>query len=256
MSAGSSRPTALERAITAFSGETVRVQCAGRTDAGVHATGQVAHVDLTRDWPADTVRDALNAHLKREPVAVLAADVVPFTFNARFSALSRHYLYRILDRRPPPALDAGRLWHVRVPLDHERMHEAAQALVGRHDFTTFRAAECQADGPLRTLDRLAVARIGAEIRIEASARSFLHHQVRSMVGSLSLVGSGRWPAGRIAEILAARDRQACGPLAPAQGLYLTRVAYPSEQGAHEAADHHVEPEAEEDDGGGGVAAHP
>lgn len=222
---GRSVQQAVEEAVRAFSGERLRVQCAGRTDAGVHATGQVAHLDLARDWRPDTVRDAINAHLKPEPVAVLAAERVPDAFNARFSARGRHYLYRILDRRPPPTLEAKRVWHVPVPLDVDAMHEAGQALLGRHDFTTFRAAECQAEGPIRTLDRLVVARVGAEIRIETGARSFLHHQVRSMVGSVAQVGSGRWPVGRVAEILAACDRQACGPMAPAHGLYLTEVDY-------------------------------
>lgn len=222
---GRSVQQALEEAIRAFSGELLRVQCAGRTDAGVHATGQVAHVDLAREWRPDTVRDAINAHLKPEPVAVLAAEQVPDIFHARFSARGRHYRYRILDRRPPPTLEAGRVWHVPVPLDVDSMQQAGQALLGRHDFTTFRAAECQAEGPMRTLDRFEVRRVGAEVRIETSARSFLHHQVRSMVGSVAQVGSARWPVGRVAEVLAARDRQACGPMAPPNGLYLTQVDY-------------------------------
>jgi tRNA pseudouridine38-40 synthase len=222
---GRSVQQALEEAVEKFAGERVGIRAAGRTDAGVHALGQVAHVDLARDWPVDTVRDALNAHLRPEPIAVLDAAIAPPDFDARFSAVKRHYIYRILNRRAPPALDAGRVWAIPHPLDAEAMHRAAQALVGRHDFTTFRAAECQADSPLRTLDRLDVARAGAELTIRASARSFLHSQVRSMVGSLVKVGEGKWPEARIAGILAARDRAACGPLAPPEGLYLLAVDY-------------------------------
>ncbi len=217
-------------AVKGFTGEDVAVKGAGRTDAGVHALGQVAHVDLTRDWPANVVREALNAHLRPDPVAVLAAAVVPDSFDARFSAIGRHYLYRILNRRSPPALDSHRVWHVTKPLDVAAMHEAAQALVGRHDFTTFRSAQCQAKSPDRTLDRLDVSKVGEEIHINASARSFLHNQVRSMVGSLKHVGEGRWQVREMARALAQRDRAACGVVAPPQGLYLARVDYPGDAG--------------------------
>jgi tRNA pseudouridine38-40 synthase len=216
---------AIEEAVAAFSGETVTVKGAGRTDAGVHALGQVAHIDLTRDWPADKVRDALNAHLKPEPIAILSVAPAGNDFDARFSAVTRHYLYRISDRRGPPALDRGRVWWVPSPLDADAMHEAAQALVGQHDFTTFRAAECQARSPVKTLDRLDVSREGGEVVVRASARSFLHNQVRSMVGSLKKVGEGKWPAAAVGEALAARDRGRSGPVAPPDGLYLVAVDY-------------------------------
>jgi tRNA pseudouridine38-40 synthase len=222
---GPSVQQAIEEAVHGFSGETVVVKGAGRTDAGVHALGQVAHVDLGRIWPADKVREAINAHLRPAPVAILAAEAVADDFDARFSAVKRHYLYRILDRRPPPVLDAGRVWHVPAPLDTEAMHAAAQALVGQHDFTTFRATQCQSRSPVKTLDRLDVSREGAEIAVRASARSFLHNQVRSMVGALKKVGEGRWPVGEVAAALAARDRSRSGPVAPPDGLYLLRVDY-------------------------------
>jgi tRNA pseudouridine38-40 synthase len=222
---GRSVQQAVEEAIEAFAGHAVRIQTAGRTDAGVHATGQVAHVDLDREWRTDTVRDAANAHLKPEPVSVLQAEVVLDTFNARTSARKRHYLYRILNRRAPPGLDVNRIWHVPWSLDAAIMHEAAQVLVGRHDFTTFRAAECQADSPVRTLDHLDVTREGEEIRVVASARSFLHHQVRSMVGTLMLAGTGRWSVDEVRPALEAKDRTRCGPTASACGLYLVRVDY-------------------------------
>ena len=212
-------------AIAAFSGERVTLYGAGRTDAGVHALGQVAHFDLARDWRADRVRDALNAQLRPHPIAVVAAEKVDPAFDARFSAKRRHYLYRVVNRRADLALDRHRAWRVPRRLDAAAMHEAAQALVGRHDFTTFRAAECQAKSPVKTLDRLAADRSGDEIRIFASARSFLHHQVRSMVGSLVLVGEGKWSAEDLAAALAARSRSACGPVAPPEGLYLVRVEY-------------------------------
>jgi tRNA pseudouridine38-40 synthase len=216
---------ALETAVTAFCGEHVHVQGAGRTDAGVHALGQVAHIDLAKAWEADTVRDALNAHLRPLPVAVLQAEQAADDFDARFSARHRHYLYRIINRRADLALDAGRAWRAPRPLGAAAMHAAAQLLVGKHDFTTFRATECQAKSPVKTLDRLDVARHGDELRVYASARSFLHHQVRSMVGSLVQVGDGRWSADDLARALAARDRKACGPVAPPDGLYLVRVDY-------------------------------
>jgi tRNA pseudouridine38-40 synthase len=222
---GRSVQQAVEEAIERFSGQSVRIQCAGRTDAGVHATYQVAHVDLTRNWRADTVRDATNAHLRPEPVAIVSAEVAPDGFNARTSAVKRHYLYRILNRRAPPALEVNRVWHVPQPLDVDTMHAAAQALVGRHDFTTFRAAECQANSPIRTLERLDVERIGDELRIYASARSFLHHQVRSMAGTLMLAGAGRWTVENVGQALEARDRARCGPTAPATGLTLVGVEY-------------------------------
>lgn len=222
---GRSVQQALEEAVERFAGEAVRLQCAGRTDAGVHATRQVAHCDLARAWEADTVRDATNAHLRPEPIVVLRAEAARDDFNARTSAVKRHYLYRILNRRPPPALEVNRVWHVPWTLDEGAMHNAAQALVGRHDFTTFRAAECQASGPVRTLERLDVERAGAEIRIAASARSFLHHQVRSMVGTLMLAGAGKLDAGGVRAALDARDRARCGPMAPASGLYLVGVEY-------------------------------
>ncbi len=223
---GPSVQQAVEEAVLAFCREEVRVQCAGRTDAGVHALGQVAHVDLTRDWPPDTVRDAVNFHLKPQPVAVLAAAIVDAGFDARRSAVRRRYLYRIVNRRAPLALDRGRAWHVVDALDARAMHEAAQVLVGQHDFTSFRAAECQAASPVKTLGRLAVSSRGEEIHIAAEARSFLHHQVRNIVGTLRLAGAGRWTADDVAAALAARDRSAAGPTAPAAGLYLAGVDYP------------------------------
>jgi tRNA pseudouridine38-40 synthase len=215
----------LTAAIAAFTGETAPVQGAGRTDAGVHARGQVAHVDLARDWDTDTVRDALNAHLRPHPVAILSAEKVADGFNARTSAVRRHYLYRILNRRPDLTLDHGRAWRVPRPLDADAMHAAAQRLIGRHDFTTFRSTECQAKSPVKTLQQLDVMRDGEEIRVVTSARSFLHNQVRSMVGSLVLVGEDRWRADDLARALAARDRTACGPVAPPDGLCLMKVDY-------------------------------
>jgi tRNA pseudouridine38-40 synthase len=215
----------LTDAIAAFAGERAAVQGAGRTDAGVHALGQVAHVDLAKEWDNDTVRDAINFHLRPQPVAVLAAERVESTFDARFSATKRHYLYRIINRRADLTLAHNRAWRVPRPLDAAAIHQAAQKLVGRHDFTTFRAAECQAKSPVKTLDRLDVTRDGDDVRVEASARSFLHHQVRSMVGSLAHVGGGKWSADDLANALAARDRAACGQVAPPHGLYLVRVEY-------------------------------
>ena len=212
-------------AIEGFSGESVLLQGAGRTDAGVHALGQVAHFDLVSEPECDTVRDALNAHLRPHPIAVLRAEQMPDDFDARFSATKRHYLYRIVNRRPDLALERLRGWRVPRPLDACAMHEAAQKILGKHDFITFRAAECQARSPVRTLDRLDVSRQGDVIEIHTSARSFLHHQVRSMVGSLAWVGDGRWGIDGMAGALAARDRAACGPVAPPEGLYLVAVDY-------------------------------
>jgi len=216
----------LVEAIHKFCGETVSLRGAGRTDAGVHAQGQVAHFDLAREWPQDTVRAAVNFHLKPDPIAILDCALVSAEFDARFSAIARHYRYRILARSAPPVLDRDRVWWVpQHPLSAAAMRTAAAALVGRHDFTTFRAAGCQARSPVKTLDRLGVATTGDEIVIEASARSFLHNQVRSMVGSLKLVGEGKWSANDLAAALAAKDRAACGPVAPARGLYLMQVDY-------------------------------
>jgi tRNA pseudouridine38-40 synthase len=215
----------LAEAITAFSGEEAIPRGAGRTDAGVHALGQVAHFDLAKAWPPDKIRDALNAQLRPDPISVLACERAGEDFDARFSAVARHYLYRIIDRRAPLALERNRAWGVFRALDAEAMHEAAQVLVGNHDFTTFRSAECQAKSPVKTLDRLEVSRHGEIIRIEASARSFLHNQLRSMVGSLKLVGEGKWTARELKQALQARDRGACGPVAPPRGLYLVKVDY-------------------------------
>lgn len=198
---------------------------AGRTDAGVHAIGQVAHVDLERDWAPAKIRDAINAQLRPEPISVLDCEQVPDGFDARFSAKARHYLYRVVDRRSPLALERGRAWGVFKPLNAKAMHDAAQGLIGHHDFTTFRSTECQAASPEKTLDRLEVSRHGEIVRIEASARSFLHNQVRSMVGSLKLVGEGRWTSGDLKKALETKDRAACGPVAPPQGLYLVKVDY-------------------------------
>jgi tRNA pseudouridine38-40 synthase len=222
---GPSIQSAIADAVAAFAGERVAVSGAGRTDAGVHALGQVAHVDLAKAWDTDTIRDAMNFHLRPQPIAVLSAQQVAEDFDARFSAIKRHYLYRITNRRADLALEQNRAWRVGRPLDAALMHAAAQLLIGRHDFTTFRAAECQAKSPVKTLDRLDVAREDDEVRITAAARSFLHHQVRSMVGSLVHVGEGKWSADDLQEALAARDRTACGQVAPAQGLYLVRVDY-------------------------------
>jgi tRNA pseudouridine38-40 synthase len=215
----------LAAAIAAFCGEEARVQGAGRTDAGVHALGQVGHVDLAKDWDEDTVRDALNAHLRPHPVAVLKAERAADTFDARFSAIRRHYRYRIITRRADLTLERGLAWRIAKPLDSAAMHAAAQRLVGRHDFTTFRHAECQAKSPIKTLDRLDVERSADEIDVTASARSFLHTQVRSMVGALALVGEGKWTAADVSVALEKRDRAACAPVAPPDGLYLTRVDY-------------------------------
>jgi tRNA pseudouridine38-40 synthase len=215
----------LTEAIAAFAGERVAVAGAGRTDTGVHALGQVAHIDLSKEWDVDNVRDAINFHLRPQPVAVLAAEQAPTDFDARFSAIKRHYLYRIVNRRADLTLDQNRAWRVPRPLDTAAMHSAAQKLIGKHDFTTFRSTECQAKSPVKTLGVLDVARDSDEVRITASARSFLQHQVRSMVGSLVHVGEGKWSADDLAAALSARDRAACGQVAPPHGLYLVRVDY-------------------------------
>ena len=220
---------AIEAAVTRFCGAQARLVCAGRTDAGVHAIHQVAHLDLEKDWRTDTVRDALNAHLRRHPIAILGAEIVAPTFDARRSAIRRHYRYRILNRRSKAALSRAQVWHVHWPLDADLMQAAAQRLVGLHDFSAFRAAECQANSPLRTLERLDVGLqpmgLFQEIVVAASARSFLHHQVRAMVGTLMLAGCGRLTADAVADVLASRDRSRCGPLAPACGLTLVGVDY-------------------------------
>jgi tRNA pseudouridine38-40 synthase len=215
----------LEEAIEKLSDERVTVTGAGRTDAGVHALGQVAHFDLEKQFEPGKVRDALNYYLRPDPVVVLDAAAADGEFHARFSATARHYLFRILNRRSPPALEGGRVWHVSPRLDADAMHAAAQLLVGQHDFTTFRAAECQAQSPVKTLDRLDVSRRADEIHIEASARSFLHHQIRSFAGTLKLVGEGKWTPRDVADALAAKDRARCGPVSPPDGLYLVRVDY-------------------------------
>lgn len=219
---------AIETAIWAFCGEEVSIRGAGRTDAGVHALGQVAHVDLTKDWPADTVRDALNAHLGQagDMVAILEAGKALDDFDARFWAIGRHYVYRFVNRRARLALEAKRAWWVPKTLNVDAMHQAAQVLIGRHDFTTFRSIHCQAKSPVRTLDRLDVTRSGDHIEIHASARSFLHNQVRSMAGTLKRVGEGAWSAADVKAALDAADRARCGPVAPPDGLYLVSVDYP------------------------------
>jgi tRNA pseudouridine38-40 synthase len=215
----------VEAAITAFCGETVRLAAAGRTDTGVHATGQVISLDLEKAWPAQTVMNALNAHLVGEAISVLDCEGVEDDWHARFSATGRRYLYRILNRPGPPALDAGRVWHMRKSMDAHAMHAAAQVLVGLHDFTTFRDVNCQSKSPEKTLDVASVRRVGEEVHLVFEARSFLHRQVRSMTGTLAEVGLGRWTIDDVATALAARDRTACGPVAPSTGLYLTGVRY-------------------------------
>ena len=222
---GASVQGVLTAAIAAFAGERVAIGAAGRTDAGVHALGQVAHLDLAKDWDTETVRDAINFHLRPQPIAVLAVERAAPDFDARFSAVKRHYLYRIVNRRADLTLEQNRAWRVPRPLDCDAMHAAAQKLIGKHDFTTFRSTECQAKSPVKTLDSLAVARDRDDVRVTASARSFLQHQVRSMVGSLVHVGEGKWSADDLASALAARDRAACGQVAPPHGLYLVRVEY-------------------------------
>lgn len=224
---GPSVQGAIEAAILSLTGETVSIRGAGRTDSGVHAMGQVAHADLSRHWKEHTLRNALNAHLGMagERVAILDAAEVPDDFDARFSAKKRHYLYRIISRRAPLALEANRAWFVARELDHEVMHAAGQVLVGRHDFTTFRAAQCQANSPVRTIDRLEVTRSGELIEIRVSAQSFLHNQIRSFAGTLKLAGEGKWTVDDVRAALEARDRKACGPVAPPDGLYFMAVDY-------------------------------
>lgn len=224
---GPSVQGAIEAAILSLTGETVSIRGAGRTDSGVHAMGQVAHADLSRHWKEHTLRNALNAHLGMagERVAILDAAEVPGDFDARFSAKKRHYLYRIISRRAPLALEANRAWFVARELDHEVMHAAGQVLVGRHDFTTFRAAQCQANSPVRTIDRLEVTRSGELIEIRVSAQSFLHNQIRSFAGTLKLAGEGKWTVDDVRAALEACDRKACGPVAPPDGLYFMAVDY-------------------------------
>lgn len=222
---GPSVQECLERAAETLDGRPVMVQGAGRTDSGVHALAQVAHLDLAKPLRADQVRDALNHHLKPNPVAILSAEAVGDDFHARFSATGRAYLYRILNRRAPPALDQGRVWHNPRPLDAEAMHAAAQELIGHHDFTSFRSSDCQAESAVKTLDTVTVRRAGEEIHIDVTARSFLHNQVRIITGTLELVGRGKWRARDIARALEARNRAAAGPTAPPEGLYLAAVRY-------------------------------
>ncbi|CAK0743586.1 tRNA pseudouridine synthase A [Azospirillaceae bacterium] len=215
----------LEDAVLRLSGESVRVYGSGRTDAGVHALGQMAHVDLQRSYRSDVIRDALNYHMRPWPVAVLSAELVGDDFHARLSATERRYLYRIVNRRAPLTIEVGRAWQIIRPLNERAMLEAAQVLIGRHNFSTFRASECQAKSPIKTLDRFDVMRVGDEIRIEVAARSFLHHQVRNMVGTLEWVGAGKWTAQNVKLALEACDRARGGPTAPAEGLYFVGVSY-------------------------------
>jgi tRNA pseudouridine38-40 synthase len=223
---GPSVQAAIEAAALAITGETVAVHAAGRTDAGVHALGMRAHVDVARAITPFRLMEALNAKLRPDPVAIVTCDIVPDDWHARFSCLSRHYEYRIVTRRAPLTVERGLAWRVPTELDAAAMAEGAARLVGRHDFTTFRSAHCQADSPVRTLDRLDVTREGERIMVQASARSFLHHQVRSMVGCLALVGQGKWSADDMSAALAARDRAALGLNAPPDGLFFVRADYP------------------------------
>ena len=219
---------AVEEAVLAVTGETVTMHSAGRTDSGVHALAMRSHVDIAKDIEPFRLMEALNALLRPAPVAVLACEVVPDDWHARFSCIGRAYEYRIANRRAPLTLEKGKAWHLARELDAEAMHRAAQALVGRHDFTTFRSAHCQAKDPVKTLDRLDVRREGDHVIVEAAARSFLHHQVRSMVGTLALVGQGQWREEQVAEALAAKDRAALGLNAPSEGLYFVRAVYPED----------------------------
>ena len=222
---GLSVQQALEEAIFAASGEDVVAHGAGRTDAGVHASGQVAHVDLAKSWGAFRLSEALNALLVPKPIAVLAAEEIAADFDARFSAQMRHYVYRIVNRRAPLALARERAWHVKRSLDVETMREGAALLIGRHDFSTFRDSQCQAASPIKTLTSFDVARDGDVIEMRLSARSFLHRQVRSMVGSLEHVGAKKWSVADLKDALEARDRSRCGQVAPAAGLCLEKVEY-------------------------------
>jgi tRNA pseudouridine38-40 synthase len=223
---GLSVQAALEDATALFCGEKVTVHGAGRTDAGVHALAQVAHIDLAREHPLDTIRSALNHFLRPAAISVLAVEAAAPDFDARRSAIGRVYRYRILNRRPPPMLDRMRVWHVAPPLDLAAMQQGAAHLIGKHDFSTFRDSLCQAKSPVKTLDVLEVTQAGDEIHIEARARSFLHHQVRNIAGTLKLVGLGQWQPDDVATALDARDRRAGGPTAPAEGLYLVEIRYP------------------------------
>jgi tRNA pseudouridine38-40 synthase len=216
----------LETAAERFCGKKLVVHGAGRTDAGVHALAQAAHLDLPKEWPTDVIRNALNQHVKPHAVSIIAVEPVADKFDARRSARGRVYCYRILNRRAPAAVSRGHVWHVGVPLDVEAMQRGAALLLGKHDFSSFRDSECQANSPVKTLDTLTVTRVGDEVQVEARARSFLHHQVRNMVGTLKLVGAGKWRAQRVGEALEARDRRAGGPTAPPEGLYLVEVIYP------------------------------
>ncbi|MFC4724839.1 tRNA pseudouridine(38-40) synthase TruA [Glycocaulis abyssi] len=225
---GLSVQTVMERAADALEEGRHEVYGAGRTDSGVHALAMTAHVDFAKDWPADVVRDALNHHLRPHPVSVLSARAVEDDTHARFSAVKRGYVYRIVDRRAPLALDAGKAWQVRVPLDVDAMNIAAQSLVGRHDFTTFRDAQCQADSPVKSIDAISVERRGEAIELKVEAISFLHRQIRSITGSLVEVGRGRWSVDDFRDALEAADRTRCGPVAPPDGLYLAFVDYPPE----------------------------
>ncbi|TYC86839.1 tRNA pseudouridine(38-40) synthase TruA [Novosphingobium sp. BW1] len=223
---GPSVQQTVENAAHAITGEDVIMHAAGRTDSGVHALGMRAHIEIAKPFDAFRLMEALNARMRPNPVAVTACEVVPDDWHARFSCIGRSYIYRIANRRAPLTLERGKAWQVSRPLDEKAMHRAAQALVGRHDFTTFRSVHCQAQSPLKTLDRLDVRREGEMVLIEAEARSFLHHQVRSMVGCLALVGMGRWDEGEVAAALAAKERQALGLNAPPDGLYFVRAIYP------------------------------
>ena len=223
---GPSVQQSLDQALEQMTGEQAQFTAAGRTDAGVHALAMSAHVDVMKPLTPHRLREGLNALVRPQPISVLEVEKVADDWHARFSCIGRRYLYRILSRRAPPALDAGRVWHVAVPLDHEAMGEGAAHLIGRHDFTTFRSAHCQSDSPLKTLDRLEVTRAGEEIHVAAAARSFLHHQVRSMVGCLALVGRGQWTPDDMRTALEARDRAALGFNAPPHGLYFVEAIYP------------------------------
>jgi tRNA pseudouridine38-40 synthase len=252
---GPSVQQAIEEAILAVTQEEAVLHAAGRTDAGVHALAMTAHADIFKPIAAQRLAAGLNARLRPLPVAILSAEEADADFHARFSCIGRSYLYRIVNRRAPLALEAGRAWRVPVPLDAEAMHEAAQALVGRHDFTTFRSAHCQAESPVKTLDRLEVRRVGERVEIEAAARSFLHHQVRSMVGCLELVGRGKWTKGDLEAALAARERAALGFNAPPDGLYFVAASYPADSSPRTGSGVHLLPLLPEEkvDAGSGPA---